>query len=139
MTELESNIKLREGIREIRFGLQELLIGLSTDSYTTTPNGDAKQDFFDEIVESSQATVGGDLYRKALAIITDLGYASTIVLQTRLDISYQQALLLVARLERDGLVASAHGFRPHKALSAAYELRDRIASADFTDSREEPA
>lgn len=126
MTELEKNRKLRERLREIRFGLQELLVALSIDRYTTPQP--ARQDFFEQIVESNHSTISEELYHRALALITDLGYASTLVLQTRLEISYQQSLHLVAVLERSHLIASAHGFRPHKVLPAAYELRERLAS-----------
>ncbi len=128
MTELEKNRKLRERLREIRFGLQELLVALSTERYLYAPTQPAKQDFFEQIVEGNHSAISEELYHRALALITDLGYASTLVLQTRLEISYQQSLHLVAALERSHLIAPAHGFRPHKVLPAAYQLRERLES-----------
>ncbi|HEY7545672.1 MAG TPA: hypothetical protein VID27_12350, partial [Blastocatellia bacterium] len=74
MTEMEQNRKLRERLREIRFGLQELLVALSTDPCIAPP---AKQDFFEQIVEGNQSPISEELYHRALALITDLGYAST--------------------------------------------------------------
>jgi DNA segregation ATPase FtsK/SpoIIIE-like protein len=133
MTERENNRKLREGMREIRFGLQELLVALSNDHSIPSAPSEAKQDFFDQIVESNQLSVDDALYRRALSLVTGLGYASTLVLQTQLEISYQQAIQLVADLERHHLIAPAHGFRPHKVLPAAYELRRRFESADCAD------
>ncbi|MEW6212867.1 MAG: DNA translocase FtsK [Acidobacteriota bacterium] len=135
MTEMEQNRKLRERIREIRFGLQELLIALSTERHIYNDAQTASEDFFEEIVESNHSAISEELYHRALALITDLGYASTLVLQTRLEISYQQALNLVAALERSHLIAPAHGFRPHKVLPAAYELRERLESGELATAR----
>lgn len=135
MTEMEQNRKLRERIREIRFGLQELLIALSTERHIYNDAPAAREDFFEEIVESNHSAISEELYHRALALITDLGYASTLVLQTRLEISYQQSLHLVAALVRSHLIAPAHGFRPHKVLPAAYELRERLASGELIAAR----
>jgi len=55
--------------------------------------------------------------------------ASTLVLQHRLEISYRQASSVVAALERDGMVAPAHGFRPHKTLAPAYQLLESLEAS----------
>lgn len=83
------------------------------------------EDFFTHLLCDEQEDEAGELYLAALSVTTELGYASTLVLQQRLGITYRQAMNLVDQLEEDGLIGPAHGFRPHKALSAAYTLHER--------------
>lgn len=125
--------KLREKLKAIRVELKEILAALSTE--TDSPRDGrlstdacylAKQDFFEQIVQNEQMPEDGELCRKVLEIITDLGYASTLVLQHRLELNYRQASSILADLERDGLVGPAPGFRPHKVLPPAYALLDRL-------------
>ena len=82
-------------------------------------------DFFVHLINESPIEEEEGLYHAAIKIITERGYASTLVLQQRLGITYRQAMNLIDRLEEDGLIGPAHGFRPHKALSAAYSFPDR--------------
>jgi DNA segregation ATPase FtsK/SpoIIIE-like protein len=133
MTESECCQKLRDGLKAVRVELQELLDVLSTDETTSTDEAritqgesETKSDFFDQITQGDQLPVGDDLYRKVLKIITSLGYASTLVLQHRLEISFRQASSILTNLERDGLVGPAHGFRPHKVLRPAYALLESL-------------
>jgi DNA segregation ATPase FtsK/SpoIIIE-like protein len=120
-------------LKAVRVELQELLDVLSTDETAsaddpraTQGGSETKSDFFDQITQGDQLPVGDDLYRKVLKIITSLGYASTLVLQHRLEISFRQASSILANLERDGLVGPAHGFRPHKVLRPAYALLESL-------------
>lgn len=133
MEQSECCQKLRDGLKAVRVELQELLDVLSTDETASTDDQSAiengsetKSDFFDQITQGDQLPVGDDLYRKVLKIITSLGYASTLVLQHRLEISFRQASLILANLERDGLIGPAHGFRPHKVLRPAYALIESL-------------
>lgn len=133
MSELENYTRLRDGLRAIKLELEELKAALSTNEFepeiarpTAEPE---REDFFEQIIQGDQLPVRNDLYRKVLNLITNLGYASTLVLQTRLEISFQQALDVIADLERSGLIAPAHGFRPHKVLSTAYALRERMETS----------
>jgi DNA segregation ATPase FtsK/SpoIIIE-like protein len=133
MTESESCKKLRSELKAIRLGLEEILASLSTedadavnDPAEAPKSGETKEDFFDQITQGDQLPEGDELYRKVLKIITSLGYASTLVLQHRLEISFRQASSILANLERDGLIGPAHGFRPHKALRPAYQLLQKI-------------
>jgi hypothetical protein len=132
MTELENYQRLRDGLRAIKIELEEMRAALSTDEFESEciqPVTEMEsEDFFDQIIQGDQLPARNDLYRKVLSLITNLGYASTLVLQTRLEISYQQSLDVIADLERSGLIAPAHGFRPHKVLSTAYALRERMES-----------
>lgn len=133
MAEQENCQKLRDGLKAVRVELEEILNTLSGDvtaatdeapeAMTAPTNGSAN--FFAELTQSEQAP-DDELYRKVLRIITSLGYASTLVLQHRLEISYRQASNIVATLERGGMVAPAHGFRPHKTLAPAYELLESL-------------
>lgn len=134
MVESESLQKLRDGLKTIRAELQELLDALTTeaDAPPSEPNApppvdETSGDFFEQITQGDQLP-DADLHRKVLRIITGLGYASTLVLQHRLEISFRQASTILAGLERDGLIGPAHGFRPHKVLRPAYALLERLES-----------
>ena len=125
--------KLREELKAIRVELKELLAVLSTETAVlayeraaTEPCDHSGQDFFEQIIQNEQLPEDGELCRKVLEIITNLGYASTLVLQHRLELNYRQATSILADLERDGLVGPAPGFRPHKVLPPAYALLDRL-------------
>lgn len=133
MTEPESCEKLRSGLRAIRVELEEILETLSADEAGTAGEqretlkaNEPREDFFDQITQGEQLPEGDELHRKVLRLITSLGYASTLVLQHRLEISFRQASSILADLERDGLIGPAHGFRPHKALRPAYQLLEKI-------------
>ena len=133
MDQAECCQKLRDGLKAVRVELQELLDVLSIDETSSTDDpratqsgSETKSDFFDQITQGDPLPVGDDLYRKVLKIITSLGYASTLVLQHRLEISFRQASSILTNLERDGLVGPAHGFRPHKVLRPAYALLESL-------------
>jgi DNA segregation ATPase FtsK/SpoIIIE-like protein len=135
MAEDEKCQKLRDGLRAVRGELEEILNTLSGDAGSAAdeprdapapaPVNGATSNFFAEITQGDKAP-DDEMYRKVLRIITSLGYASTLVLQHRLEISYRQASSIVAALERDGMVAPAHGFRPHKTLPPAYQLLESL-------------
>lgn len=135
MAEDDGKQKLRDGLKAVRGELEEILRALSMDASDASDDGretlaaptstDAPPNFFAEITQGEQAP-DEEVYRKVLRIITSLGYASTLVLQHRLEISYRQASSIVAALERDGMVAPAHGFRPHKTLPPAYQLLESL-------------
>ena len=125
--------KLREELKTIRVELKEILAALSAETAVPGVEPDStetcyltKQDFFEQIVQNEQLPEDGELCRKVLEIITNLGYASTLVLQHRLELNYRQASSILADLERDGLVGPAPGFRPHKVLPPAYALLNRL-------------
>jgi DNA segregation ATPase FtsK/SpoIIIE-like protein len=125
--------KLREELKAIRVELKGLLDVLSTETAvpayeqpTTVTCYQSGQDFFEQIIQNEQLPEDGELCRKVLEVITDLGYASTLVLQHRLELNYRQATSILADLERDGLVGPAPGFRPHKVLPPAYALLNRL-------------
>lgn len=136
MAESSNCQRLRDELKSIRSQLEKLLEALSTDEAARGEQcaaeapaadcGQAKLDFFDQITQGDQLPEGDDLYRKVLTIITTKGYASTLVLQHKLELNYRQASSIIADLERDGMVGPAHGFRPHKVLPPAYALRERI-------------
>ena len=135
MSESANCQKLRKGIRAIRLELEELANAIANDEVAELNIDHAlhisikpASNFFEEITQSDLLPEDEELYRRVVMLITDLGYASTIVLQQKLGIGYSQAVNIVAALERDGLVEQAHGFRPHKVLPAAYAARQGLAS-----------
>jgi S-DNA-T family DNA segregation ATPase FtsK/SpoIIIE len=79
--------------------------------------------------EDSEGFVGehDEMYDDALAIITDMGRASTSVLQRRLSIGYGRAAKILDMMEREGFIGPAEGAKPRKVLPPAYEFRDRVA------------
>ena len=133
MTESENCKKLRSGLKAIQIELEEILETLSTDEtasadapHQAPTANESKEDFFDQITQGDSLPEGDELYRKVLKLITSLGYASTLVLQHRLEISFRQASSILSDLESDGLIGPAHGFRPHKVLRPAYQLLESI-------------
>jgi S-DNA-T family DNA segregation ATPase FtsK/SpoIIIE len=67
-----------------------------------------------------------ELYDEAVMIVTDMGRASTSVLQRRLSIGYGRAAKILDIMEREGFIGPADGAKPRKVLPAAYEFRKRI-------------
>ena len=67
-----------------------------------------------------------ELYDEALAIITDMGRASTSVLQRRLSVGYGRAAKILDMMERQGFIGPAEGSKPRKVLQGAYEFRERL-------------
>ena len=93
------------------------------------PPDEGRTDILKQIVLSNELPEDESLFEKVLYLITDMGYASTMVLQHKLEMSYRQAADIIAEMERSGLIGPAHGFRPHKILPCAYAIRDRLEAA----------
>src|SRR5262249_9590869 len=75
-----------------------------------------------------------ELYDEALAIVTDMGRASTSVLQRRLSIGYGRAAKILDMRERQVFIGPAEGSKPRKVLQGAYEFRERLQQRiDETD------
>ena len=94
----------------------------------------AKPDYNEQVTQSEQEAEGfdegmgeqDDLFDDALAIVTDMGRASTSVLQRRLSIGYGRAAKILDIMEKGGFIGPGEGSKPRKVLSAAYEFRDRV-------------
>jgi len=94
----------------------------------------AEPEYNEQVTLSDQETLEGDgfeaeqdeLYDEALAIVTDMGRASTSVLQRRLSIGYGRAAKILDMMERQGFIGPAEGSKPRKVLQAAHEFRERI-------------
>jgi S-DNA-T family DNA segregation ATPase FtsK/SpoIIIE len=68
-----------------------------------------------------------ELFAQALEIVTDMGRASTSVLQRRLSIGYGRAAKILDTMERRGFIGPSEGAsKPRKVLQAAYDFRDRL-------------
>ncbi len=67
-----------------------------------------------------------ELFGEALEIVTDMGRASTSVLQRRLSIGYGRAAKILDTMERRGFIGPAEGSKPRKVLQGAYEFRERL-------------
>jgi S-DNA-T family DNA segregation ATPase FtsK/SpoIIIE len=93
----------------------------------------AEPDYNNEVTMSEQEAEGGDaftgerdeLYEEALQIVTDMGRASTSVLQRRLSIGYGRAAKILDMMEHEGFIGPAEGAKPRKVLRAAYDFRER--------------
>jgi DNA segregation ATPase FtsK/SpoIIIE, S-DNA-T family len=94
----------------------------------------AEPDYNEEVTLSEQETMEADgfegeqdeLFDQALAIVTDMGRASTSVLQRRLSIGYGRAAKILDSMERQGFIGPAEGSKPRKVLQAAHEFRERV-------------
>jgi S-DNA-T family DNA segregation ATPase FtsK/SpoIIIE len=96
----------------------------------------AQPDYNEQVTMSEQEAEEGDdgfvgerdeLHDEALAIVTDMGRASTSVLQRRLSIGYGRAAKILDTMEKEGFIGPAEGAKPRKVLPAAYEFRERLA------------
>jgi DNA segregation ATPase FtsK/SpoIIIE-like protein len=132
--------KNREDVKTIVAGLKEVLTLLSTGGGASVNDAglpqvsDHEVDSLKQIVCSQEVPEDEALFRSVIRLITDAGYASTMVLQHKLEIDYRQAVNLIAELERAELIGPAHGFRPHKVLPGAFALRERMEeSSDVLD------
>jgi DNA segregation ATPase FtsK/SpoIIIE, S-DNA-T family len=56
------------------------------------------------------------LYDEAVQVVTDMGQASTSMVQRKLRIGYNRAARLIERMEREGIVGPADGARPREVL-----------------------
>jgi S-DNA-T family DNA segregation ATPase FtsK/SpoIIIE len=94
----------------------------------------AEPDYNEQVTLSEQETQDADgfegeqdeLYEDALAIVTDMGRASTSVLQRRLSIGYGRAAKILDCMERQGFIGPGEGSKPRKVLQAAYDFRERV-------------
>jgi S-DNA-T family DNA segregation ATPase FtsK/SpoIIIE len=77
---------------------------------------------FDQMLEEER----DELFDNALAIVTDMGRASTSVLQRRLSIGYGRAAKILELMERYGFIGPAVGAKPRTVLPPAYEFRERV-------------
>jgi S-DNA-T family DNA segregation ATPase FtsK/SpoIIIE len=101
----------------------------------------AEPDFNELVTMSEQEAEGFDgdmgerdeLYEEALMIVTDMGRASTSVLQRRLSIGYGRAAKILDMMEREGFIGPAEGSKPRKVLSPAFEFRDRLGQMKEED------
>ena len=142
MSECTKCQKNREDVKNIIAGLKEVLTLLSTGE--GSPRNDAspfqvsghQEDSLKQIVFSQEVPEDEALFRAVIRLITESGFASTMVLQHKLEIDYRQAVNLIAELERAELIGPAHGFRPHKVLPGAFALRERMEeSSDLLEWR----
>jgi DNA segregation ATPase FtsK/SpoIIIE-like protein len=140
MSECTKCQKNREDVKSIIAGLKEVLTLLSTgegapaDGVSPSHVAGQGEDSLKQIVFGQEVPEDEALFRAVIKLITDAGYASTMVLQHKLEIDYRQAVNLIAELERAELIGPAHGFRPHKVLPGAFALRVRMEeSQDVLD------
>jgi S-DNA-T family DNA segregation ATPase FtsK/SpoIIIE len=77
---------------------------------------------FDEMLEKER----DELFDNALAVVTDMGRASTSVLQKRLSIGYGRAAKILDLMEQSGFIGPADGAKLRKVLPPAYEFRERL-------------
>jgi S-DNA-T family DNA segregation ATPase FtsK/SpoIIIE len=95
----------------------------------------AEPDYNEAVTLSDQDAPGGDeidgpedeLFAQALEIVTDMGRASTSVLQRRLSIGYGRAAKILDMMERRAFIGPSEGAsKPRKVLQAAYDFRERL-------------
>ena len=72
------------------------------------------------------SSVHDELFCKALIGITDMGRASTSVLQRRFGITYATACQILDQMEREGLIEPAEAAKPRNLKQEAYVLREKL-------------
>jgi S-DNA-T family DNA segregation ATPase FtsK/SpoIIIE len=68
-----------------------------------------------------------ELYDQAVAVVAEMGQASTSMVQRKLRIGYNRAARLIERMEREGIVGPADGARPREVLVRNLQGPDAIA------------
>jgi DNA segregation ATPase FtsK/SpoIIIE, S-DNA-T family len=102
----------------------------------------AEPDYNEQVTLSDQETQNADgfegeqdeLYEEALMIVTDMGRASTSVLQRRLSIGYGRAAKILDMMESQGFIGPGEGSKPRKVLGAAHEFRERMEQKRVDDN-----
>ncbi len=68
-----------------------------------------------------------ELYDQAVAVVAEMGQASTSMVQRKLRIGYNRAARLIERMEREGIVGPADGARPREVLVQNLQGPDAVA------------
>lgn len=113
--------------------LNAALASLKSRVHSITVTSDAGEDQRTVSQESIHPRVCDELRDDVLFIVTDMGRASTSVLQRRLSIGYERASTILNQMEQDGLIGPAQGSKPRKVLQPAYELRRQLENQKWID------
>lgn len=96
-------------------------------SLAASPSQAGRDTILDAILPDEQEEEG--LMGRALWLITEIGYASSLVLQIKLGVTYRQAVRLVRSLELLGYIEYAPGLRPRKVRPEAYEALGALSAS----------
>ena len=75
--------------------------------------------------ESENGIVEDDLFLDALQLVTDVGQASSSMLQRRFSIGYTRAARLVDAMEKLGIVGEANGSKPREVIMSRQEIEEK--------------
>jgi S-DNA-T family DNA segregation ATPase FtsK/SpoIIIE len=67
--------------------------------------------------EKGEESEFDEKYDEAVALVTDLGQASTSLVQRYLKIGYNRAARIIEKMETEGVVGPADGAKPRKVLA----------------------
>jgi S-DNA-T family DNA segregation ATPase FtsK/SpoIIIE len=123
--------------------IDESEIARLTDDWRRQGEPEFREELLEE-VESAQADGGGDtefppdedpLLEEAIALVAQMGTASTSMLQRRLRLGYTRAGRLIDMLERRGIISGYEGSKPRQVLIGEADvprILQNLAEADGT-------
>lgn len=78
--------------------------------------------------------IGDDLYQQAVQMVAETNKASTSYLQRRFSIGYTRAARLIDEMEKNGIVAPAHGNKPRQVLVRPDQTAEVTTFNDDSDT-----
>ena len=130
--------------------IDESEIAQLTDDWRRQGEPEFREELLEE-VESAAEEGGGDsefspdedpLLEEAIALVAQMGTASTSMLQRRLRLGYTRAGRLIDMLERRGIISGYEGSKPRQVLIGEADvprILQNLAEADGTSRRRAPA
>jgi S-DNA-T family DNA segregation ATPase FtsK/SpoIIIE len=130
--------------------IDESEIAQLTDDWRRQGEPEFREELLEE-VESAAEEGGGDsefspdedpLLEEAIALVAQMGTASTSMLQRRLRLGYTRAGRLIDMLERRGVISGYEGSKPRQVLIGEADvprILQNLAEADGTSRRRAPA
>jgi S-DNA-T family DNA segregation ATPase FtsK/SpoIIIE len=135
--------------------IDEGQIAALTEHWRRQGEPEFHDELLEEVVESGEGGGGDDdgfdpdedpLLEEAIALVAQMGTASTSMLQRRLRLGYTRAGRLIDMLERRGVISGYEGSKPRQVLVSEADLprvlaalHERDAPAPVGAASEEPA
>ena len=127
--------------------IDEAQIARLTEAWRRQGEPEFQEELLEEVVEADSGTGGEEdfdrdedpLLEEAIAMVAQMGTASTSMLQRRLRLGYTRAGRLIDMLERRGVISGYEGSKPRQVLIGEGDVTRVIAALHDKASGGEPA
>ncbi len=117
--------------------IDEAEIAKLTESWRRQGEPEFQEELLEEVVEEDAGTDSDDefdpdedpLLDEAIALVAQMGTASTSMLQRRLRLGYTRAGRLIDMLERRGVISGYEGSKPRQVLIGAADVPRMLAAS----------